>query len=130
MWVLWGATLAGWWRDGFEDYAASLAPPEYFTFEIRRPGTYWQIVSDIDNGWPLGLMGEMTGPPPYEGTKKAHWVAVKEYFWIGGSDYLVIVADTWWAGVCEPTAHQRFMCWNALKAADTLGGPWVIPVRD
>ncbi|MCL0029953.1 hypothetical protein M1N19_03200 [Dehalococcoidia bacterium] len=75
-------------------------------------------MSDIDNGWPLGLMGEMD----IGGKMKPHWVAVEGYFWIGGTDYLIDVA-------CTYNLSDRWLCWNALNAPELLG-PWVIPVRD
>jgi hypothetical protein len=122
-WNMGEATMCWQWRNAFIGYAGHR--DEHFTLVWRA--TYWDIVSDIDNGWPLGLMGEMTGPD--QPKEKPHWVAVKEYFWIGGSDYLIIVADTWWAWVCPPTANQRFLCWNALNDP-ALWGPWVYAVRD
>ena len=122
--VFLGMTFPTGWRNGFRDYAASLNPPEHFTFEIREPGTYWQIVNDVDLGWPLGLMGRMKGPG--NGLMKYHWVAVKEYGWIGGQTYRVVVADTWFAVACPPSAHRRCLCWVALTARTV----WVIPVRD
>jgi hypothetical protein len=54
---LWPWTLPGHWASGFISYAQSRN--EHFTLETRLPGTYWQIVSDINAAWPLGLMGEM-----------------------------------------------------------------------
>ncbi|MCL0078645.1 hypothetical protein M1O56_03140 [Dehalococcoidia bacterium] len=112
------------WLWGFLGYAESPGVDEHFDLEWRN--TYWEIVHEIDNDWPMGLMGIMTGPPGT--TKDAHWVAVKEYFWIGGSDYLIIVADTWWAGSCNVTANRRFLCWDALDG--TWLGTWVWSVRD
>ncbi|MBT9165845.1 MAG: hypothetical protein DDT25_00507 [Chloroflexi bacterium] len=111
------------WYWGFLGYAGHRG--EHFTLVWRN--TYWEIVHDIDNDWPLGLMGSMTGPPGEP--KSLHWVAVKEYFWIGGNDYLVIVADTWWAGTCNHTANRRFLCWHALNDPAFVG-PWVWAVRD
>lgn len=129
LWNMGAATWWNQWRDGFLGYAGYRN--EHFTLEARRPGTYWEIVTDIDSGWPLGLMGMMTGPYPYEYTKKPHWVAVEGYFWHtwgdGGSH--IIVNDTWW-GCCSFTANRRFLCWNALNTPWWLLGPWVIPVRD
>ncbi|MCL0038976.1 hypothetical protein M1N82_02030 [Dehalococcoidia bacterium] len=85
IWMIGRATLASGWRRGFREYGQSLNPEEHFTFEIRRPGTYWQIVSDIHNGWPLGLMGEMDTWHEGRWKLKPHWVAVKGYYWmIGG----------------------------------------------
>ena len=124
-WNMGKVTMWWQWRNGFIGYAESPGVEEHFT--LARRTTYWHIVSDIDNGWPLGLMGEMTGPD--QPKEKPHWVSVKEYFWIGGSDYLIIVADTWWAFWCPPTANHRFLCWNALNAPGLLG-PWVRAVRD
>ena len=111
------------WRSAFIGYVRNRN--EHFTLVWRT--SYWDIVSDIDIGWPLGLMGEMTGPD--EPKEKPHWVAVKEYFWIRGRHYLIIVADTWWAFECTQTANRRFLCWNALNHPGLLG-PWVWAVRD
>jgi len=113
------------WRSGFLGYAGHRGEP----FNLVWRSTYWEIVHEVDNGWPMGLMGSMTGPPGAPKPKDLHWVAVKEYFWIGGSDYLVIVADTWWAGACNATANHRFLCWHVLTDPAYLG-PWVWSVRD
>ncbi|MCL0089253.1 hypothetical protein M1O54_02690 [Dehalococcoidia bacterium] len=129
------AAMGGWdwttclaWSRGFRIYAASLEHPEYFTFtdqDIRRPGFYWNIVTDIRAGWPLALMGWMKGPG--NGLLKPHWVAVEGYAF-SHIAYMIVAADTWFAGQqrYRYRAQARHLCWVALTARTV----WVIPVRD
>jgi hypothetical protein len=88
-----GGTLSTSWVNGFKSYAATRG--EHFMFttdDIRRPGTYWQMVSDIDADWPLALMGWM----PIGGKMKPHWVAVEGYrFSTAHMDYLIDVECTY-----------------------------------
>jgi hypothetical protein len=113
----WPWTFPGAWASGFRNYAQSRN--EHFTLETRLPGTYWQIVSDINAAWPLGLMGEMD----IGGKMKPHWVAVEGYFWSSATARYEIDA------ACTFVMADRWLCWHMLNAPDALG-PWVIAVRD
>lgn len=69
---------------GFEAYGRFRG--EEFQWAYRD--TYWEIVSDIDNGWPLALLGGMDIPGYPK--KQMHWVAIKGYFWSATSHNIVV----------------------------------------
>jgi hypothetical protein len=110
---------------GFVSYAATNAPPlkhpEHFTWTYRD--TYWEIASDIDHGWPLGLLAQVSLPGYPK--KKWHWVAIKGYFWSGTSLSITVTDSAYMlcsrcipnAGcprctVCDCPACTRCQCQN------------------
>ncbi|MCL0098652.1 hypothetical protein M1O16_02185 [Dehalococcoidia bacterium] len=109
-----GWTFPGDYGPGFVNYGASRG--EDFTWDYRW--TFSDIMSDIGNDWPLGLLGWMYvyKKPGEPMEKAAHWVAVKGWGWFGLSQY-VIVTDS------NTRDDERWLCWDALNAP---GVPYLV----
>jgi hypothetical protein len=103
-----GWTLPGDYGPGFAAYGTERGEP--FTWSYRS--TFSHIISDITNGWPLGLCGWMD----IDGKKKAHWVAVKGWGWASVNQF-GIVTDSF---IPRPGGDNRWLCWDALT---TPAGP-------
>ncbi|MCL0082280.1 hypothetical protein M1O14_00920 [Dehalococcoidia bacterium] len=107
-------------EPGEEDEANMYAWLEHYVQTLSFPPgwTFSDIMSDIGNDWPLGLLGWMYvyKKPGEPMEKAAHWVAVKGWGWFGLSQY-VIVTDS------NTGDDERWLCWDALNAP---GVPYLV----